>query len=71
MANREQVSGKGDELKGNIKEGVGKLVGNERMQGEGEADKMKGKAKQSAGDLKDAGRKAADNLKEGIHQATE
>ena len=40
--------GKGEEIGGKIKAGVGKLIGNEQMQAEGKAHELKGKAKQEA-----------------------
>lgn len=39
--------GKGEELGGKIRAGVGKLIGNEQMQAEGKAHELKGKAKQA------------------------
>lgn len=38
--------GKGEELGGKLKAGVGKLIGNEKMQAEGRFHQAKGKAKQ-------------------------
>jgi uncharacterized protein YjbJ (UPF0337 family) len=38
--------GKGEEIGGKIKAGVGKLIGNEQMEAEGRAKELKGKAKQ-------------------------
>lgn len=40
--------GIGEEIGGKIQAGVGKLVGNERMQAEGKAHELSGKAKQAA-----------------------
>lgn len=40
--------GKGEEVGGKIKAGVGKLIGNEQMEAEGRATELKGKAKQAA-----------------------
>ena len=40
--------GKGEEIGGKIKAGVGKLIGNEQMEAEGRAHELKGKAKQEA-----------------------
>jgi uncharacterized protein YjbJ (UPF0337 family) len=37
-----------EELGGMVQEGIGKLVGNERMQAEGRAHKLAGQAKQEA-----------------------
>lgn len=43
-----RTEGKGEEIGGKIKAGVGKLIGNEQMQAEGQAHAAKGKAKQEA-----------------------
>jgi uncharacterized protein YjbJ (UPF0337 family) len=51
---KENVTGKADELKGKLKQGVGKATDNPRLQGEGVLDEAKGKVKQAYGDLKGA-----------------
>jgi uncharacterized protein YjbJ (UPF0337 family) len=61
---REHVKGLAEKAKGSVKEGAGKLTGDKQMQAEGEVDKAKGSAHNAAGDVKDAGRNAADALKE-------
>lgn len=43
-----RTEGKGEELGGKLKAGVGKLIGNEQMQAEGRAHELSGKAKQEA-----------------------
>jgi len=48
MSNKDRVEGALEEAGGNIKQGVGKLIGNEQMQAEGKAHELKGKAKQEA-----------------------
>ena len=40
--------GKGEEIGGKIKAGIGSLIGNEQMEAEGRAHELKGKAKQEA-----------------------
>lgn len=58
-----------DEMKGSVKEGVGKLVGNERMEAEGAAERTaakaeretKGAANQVAGNAKMAAGKLVGN----------
>ena len=45
-ANKERVKGAAEELKGNIKKGVGDLIDNEQMQAEGHAEKRTGQARQ-------------------------
>lgn len=42
----------GKDLKGKIKEGAGKAVGNERLQAEGQADQAEGKVQKKVGDVK-------------------
>ena len=51
---RDRAEGMFDEGKGNLKQGVGDLTGNDRMKGEGMLDEMKGKGEVLLGDLKDA-----------------
>lgn len=51
---KEHVTGKMDELKGKVKQGVGKATNNPKLQGEGVVDETKGKVKQGYGDVKDA-----------------
>jgi uncharacterized protein YjbJ (UPF0337 family) len=51
---RDRAEGLFDQGKGNVKQGIGDLTGNERMQGEGKIDEMKGKGEQAWGDIKDA-----------------
>ena len=51
---KEQVTGKIDELKGKAKQGVGQATGNPGLHDEGVLDEVKGKVKQTFGDVKDA-----------------
>jgi uncharacterized protein YjbJ (UPF0337 family) len=55
---KERVEGVTQKGVGAVKEGVGKAVGNERLQAEGMADKAAGSAKEAVGKGKDAVRKA-------------
>ena len=55
---KEQVTGKIDELKGKAKQAVGGAVGNPNLQDEGVVDEAKGKIKQAYGDVKDTVKKA-------------
>jgi uncharacterized protein YjbJ (UPF0337 family) len=48
-------------LKGAVKDTVGKMTGDTKMQAEGKIDKAKGTAHNVAGDVKDAARDATDN----------
>jgi len=57
---KNRVEGAIDQAKGAIKEGVGKMTGDQKLQGEGLADKTKGKAESTVGGAKDTLRDAAD-----------
>ena len=58
---KDQVEGAAKDLKGSIKEGVGKATGNERLRAEGAGDKVAGKIQKGVGNLKDAARDALKN----------
>lgn len=58
--NKDQVKGRATEAKGNVKEAAGKLVGNERLQGEGMVDKAEGKTQRAYGDAKEKVKDAID-----------
>ena len=60
MVDSNRVEGAFDKAKGAVKEGVGKMTGDEKMQAEGAADKAKGAAKSTVGGAKDAVRDATD-----------
>ena len=55
---REHIKGVADKVKGAVKDVVGKLTGDEKMQAEGKMDKAKGAAHEAAGDAKDTVRDA-------------
>lgn len=58
---KDQVEGAAKDLKGAIKEGVGKATGNARLQAEGTGDKVAGKIQKGVGNLKEAARDALKN----------
>jgi len=58
---REHVKGAADKVKGAIKDSVGKVTGDKKLQTEGKIDKAKGAAHNVAGDVKDAVRHADDD----------
>jgi uncharacterized protein YjbJ (UPF0337 family) len=59
------MSGKDDQAAGKAKELIGKVTGDEAMEGEGKAQNLGGKAKEGAHDTKEAVKGAA----EGVRQA--
>ena len=62
--NDQHVKGTVNEVKGQIKENVGHLTGNEHIEHEGMIDRVKGKVQNAVGDLKDA-------VKDGIDRVLE
>ena len=57
------LENKFDQLKGSVKEGLGKLTGNEKLQAEGFAEKVVSKVKEVAGDVKEAAEDAIEDVK--------
>ena len=58
--NKDQLQGRATEVKGNIKEAAGKVVGNQKLQGEGMVDQAKGKVQAGYGDAKEQVKKGID-----------
>jgi uncharacterized protein YjbJ (UPF0337 family) len=56
---REHVKGAADKVKGAVKDTVGSMTGDEKLQAEGKMDKAKGAVHNAVGDAKDAARDAA------------
>jgi uncharacterized protein YjbJ (UPF0337 family) len=50
---KDRVAGSAKEVKGSIKEAVGKAVGDAKLQSEGEADQLEGKIQNAVGGFKD------------------
>jgi uncharacterized protein YjbJ (UPF0337 family) len=50
--NKDQVNGRAETIKDDVKEAAGKLVGNERLTTEGQADQVAGKVQSTVGDVK-------------------
>jgi len=55
---KDEVKGAGKQAKGAVKDAVGGLTGNEKLQAEGKLDKVAGKVQQKVGEAKDAARDA-------------
>ena len=68
--NNERAKGKLDEIAGNIKQGVGNLTGNERLEAEGHAQELGGESRQEAaktvGTAKGMMQETTGNLKQGL-----
>jgi len=55
---KDRIAGAAKEVKGQIKETAGKVVGDGKLQAEGKADKVEGRVQNAIGGAKDALRKA-------------
>jgi uncharacterized protein YjbJ (UPF0337 family) len=51
---KDRIAGSAKEIKGAVKQAVGKAVGDAKLQSEGKADKIEGKVQNAIGGLKDA-----------------
>ena len=68
---KNRVEGSGDQLKGNLKEGVGNLTGDEKLKAEGHADQAGGKIKNAVGGAADAVKDAAGGAKRAMDRKTD
>lgn len=51
--NKDQVKGRVEQGKGNVKEVAGKVVGNKKLETEGQVDQAAGKSQATYGDVKE------------------
>jgi len=51
---QDRIEGAAKQAKGSIKEAVGKITGDSKLQGEGAADKLEGKIQNAVGGVKDS-----------------
>ncbi len=59
----DKIKGASNEAAGNIKQSVGKVTGNEKLQAEGKAQEVEGKTQRAVGGAKDGVKNAADAVK--------
>ena len=57
MSTEDKVNNKGEQLKGKVKEGVGRATDNEDLEAEGKADQISGNLKNAGEKVKDAFKK--------------
>lgn len=57
---KDRVAGSAKQVKGALKEAVGKAVGDAKLLAEGKSDKVEGRVQNAIGGAKDALRQAAD-----------
>jgi len=51
---KDRVIGSAKQVKGEVKEGVGKAIGDAKLESEGKADKIEGRVQNAIGSVKDA-----------------
>ena len=60
--NKSTASGKFDQMKGKVKQGVGEAMDDDRMANSGAMDQVKGHAKEAWGNTKDAAQSASNDM---------
>jgi len=58
---KDEVKGAAKDMKGSVKQAVGKATDNPKLEAEGTADRVEGKMQKGAGEVKDAARDALKN----------
>lgn len=53
MVDKDRIVGSAKVVKGNVKEAVGKAVGDAKLEAQGKADKIEGKVQNAVGGIKD------------------
>jgi len=66
LPNRDEVEGKFDRAKGNVKETVGRAIDDENLENEGTADRMSGNVKEGWGKTKREVGEAVEDIGESI-----
>ena len=68
MSAGDEMKNAAEKLGGKVKEGVGKLTDNEKLENEGRMDQAKADAKDAVDDAKDAARNAGENVKDAFKE---
>ncbi|NKC32429.1 CsbD family protein [Falsiroseomonas selenitidurans] len=58
---KDRIKGAGNQAKGAVKQGIGELTGDAKLEAEGRMDKAKGKVQSAVGGAKDSAREAVDD----------
>ncbi len=59
---KDRIDGAAKEMVGGVKEGLGKLTGDAKLEADGKTEKAEGKIQNTIGGVKDAVREAADKV---------
>ena len=71
IINKDEVKGKFEQGKGTIKDKVGEMTGNRRMEAEGEAENAKGETRESWGKFKRGVSNAVDSVGDAMNDAAD
>lgn len=69
IVNKDEVKGKYEQAKGTVKDKVGELTGNEKLEAEGEAQNAAGEAQETWGKFKRGVSETVDSVGEAISNA--
>lgn len=64
----DKAAGLGNEAMGNIKQGLGKVTGNDKLQAEGAAQEAKGEAQQAVGKAKEGIKDATNTVANAVNR---
>lgn len=67
---KDRIKGSAKQAKGAVKETVGKMTGDGKLEAEGKVDKAEGKIQGAYGEAKDKARDAADDVTDKVRDAT-
>jgi uncharacterized protein YjbJ (UPF0337 family) len=65
---KDKITGMANEAAGNIKQGVGKVVGSEKLQADGKVQEIKGEGQRAVGAAKDAVKAGAKKVSDSINK---
>lgn len=66
---REEIKGRTEKLKGDVKETVGKATGNEKLEAEGKADQFEGGVREGFGKAREGLKEAKEDIREAFNDA--
>ena len=58
----DKIKGLANEAVGNVKQGIGNVIDNDKLKAEGKAQELKGEAQKTTGDVKDGAKHVADKV---------
>ncbi|MBN9016966.1 MAG: CsbD family protein [Rhizobiales bacterium] len=64
----DKIKGVANEAMGNVKQGVGRATGNEKLEAEGVVQEIKGETQLAIGKAKDAVKKTTDKVADAAHR---